>query len=84
MARSLPACVSLSILVVISRANGGRNVVLERQNEGSLALVHLGLESALVESLAHGAHAAARSPPCDDSGSALFIVPGQLLVLRVV
>lgn len=44
---------------------------LERQDEGSLLLGHLGFEAALVEGLAHGSDASARATPCDESSATL-------------
>lgn len=55
---------------LVGRGAGGC-LLLERQNESGLFLIHLGLEAALVKSLAHCADAPTRAPPCDEAGAAL-------------
>lgn len=61
---------------IIGRTRGvvalGRSQnVPQRQDQRRLALVHARLETALVERLAEGAHAAARAAPGYQAGSAL-------------
>src|SRR5688500_10389143 len=58
--------------------NKNRQDILERKDQSSLLLGHLGLKTTLVESLSHGSDAAARASPCDQTSSALQ----KLLVLK--